>query len=148
MDVMAKKVTETKVESNKMGRTLKPIDWDRVDHLLRAGCDGTQICPFFNMHPNTFYDRVVEQYGMSFTEYQTIKRAEGDATILTAQYDKASSGDNTMMVWLGKNRLKQRENPTELTVSNETVQSFKCIMDQVSKAQEALKIEETNSIKE
>lgn len=148
MDFMDKKVTETKAESNKMGRTLKPIDWERVDHLLRAGCDGTQICPFFNMHPNTFYDRVAEQYGMSFTEYQTIKRSEGDATILTAQYDKAASGDNTMMVWLGKNRLKQRENPTELTVSNETVQSFKEIMTQVKSAQEARKSEDTTSIKE
>lgn len=123
-----------------MSRPEKPIDWNKVDHLLMAGCDGTQIAPFFNMHPNTFYNKVQEQYNMGFSDYQTLKRCEGDATILTAQYDKAVAGDNTMMVWLGKNRLKQRENPTELTVSTETVQTFKEIMNQVKCAQQERKI--------
>jgi hypothetical protein len=145
MVIMSVKVVK---DDTKMGRTVKPIDWEKVDHMLKAGCDGTQICPFFNMHPNTFYDRVAERYGMTFTEYQTIKRAEGDATLLTAQYDKATNGDNTMMVWLGKNRLKQRENPTELTVSTETMQTFKEVMNQVKEAQEALKSADTSSISE
>jgi hypothetical protein len=131
-----------------MSRPEKPIDWELVDELLVAGCDGNQISPFFNMHPDTFYRRVMEKYGVCFTVLQSIKRAEGDAVLLTAQYKKAAAGDNTMMVWLGKNRLKQKENPTELTLSTETVQSFKEVMSQVKSAQEARKSEETTSIKE
>ncbi len=152
MDVMAKKVTETKPVIKQAGRPEKPIDWEIVDRLLEAGCTATEICPFFNIHADTLCRRIVDEKGMLFTDYAAEMHAKGDANIKATQYMKAigqsTLGDNVQLVWLGKNRLKQRENPTELTVSNETVQSFKNIMDQVSKAQEALKIEETNSIKE
>lgn len=143
MDVMAKKVTESKPAIKTTGRPEKPIDWDIVDKLLEAGCPATEICPHLGVHPDTLYKRVVDEKGMSFTDYSARMYSKGDSNIRATQYLKATgqsiSGDNTMLVWLGKNRLKQRENPTELTVSNETVQSFKNIMDQVSKAQDLLK---------
>lgn len=130
------------------GRPEKPIDWELVDKLLEAGCSGPEISPYFNIHSDTLYRRTEDRYGMNFTTYSAILYEKGNAALRKAQYDKAYGGDNTMMVWLGKNRLKQRENPTELTVSNETVQSFKEIMTQVKSAQEARKSEDTTSIKE
>lgn len=93
-----------------MSRPEKPIDWAKVDQLLISGCQGTEICPHFDMHPNTFYDRVSQKYNMSFTEYCSEKRAHGDSLLRAKQFEKALKGDNVMLVWLGKNRLKQREN--------------------------------------
>lgn len=130
------------------GRPYKPINWELVDELLEAGCPGSEIAPHFNMHHQTFLDRVVKEKGMLFTEYAAIMFEKGNSHLRKAQHDKAISGDNTMMVWLGKNRLKQRENPTELTISPETVKGFNTLMDQVSKAQEERKSELTNTIKE
>ena len=127
-----------------MSRPEKPIDWELVDKLLLAGCNGTQICPYFNMHYNTFYNRFQDHHGIGFSDYQCIKRSQGDSMLLTAQFDKAVSGDNTMLVWLGKNRLEQKETPTTITVDKETVQSFKAAMEQISQAQEARKMEYTN----
>ena len=92
-----------------MSRPHKPIDWDLVDKLLMAGCLGTEIAPHFDLHPTTFYERVEHQYGMSFTNYSTEKKAQGESCLRAKQYEVAMEGDKTMLVWLGKQRLKQRE---------------------------------------
>lgn len=92
-----------------MARPEKKIDWELVDNLLRADCDGTQIAEFFTMHPNTLYRRVEEQYSMSFSDYQQAKKMEGNAMLLDKQFQTAMDGDRTMMIWLGKQRLGQKE---------------------------------------
>ena len=95
-----------------MSRPEKPIDWDKVDKLLLAGCIGTQIAPHFNIGADRFYDRVKEEYGMGFTEYSSLKKEHGNSLLLAKQMEKAmnGNGDNTMLIWLGKQRLGQKEN--------------------------------------
>lgn len=105
-----------------MARPEKPIDWAKVDQLLMAGCTGTEICPHFDMTPDTFYIRVKEKYNLGFQEYCCIKRQQGDSLLRAKQYEKALKGDGTMLIWLGKNRLKQREEefkqqPTQMVVN-------------------------------
>ena len=121
------------------GRPQKPIDWDRVDELLMAGCMGTEIAPHFNMHYQTFYDRVQLEKGMGFTEYMTEKRSQGEALLREKQYKKAlgltDTGDNTLLIWLGKNRLNQKETPDAITVDAATVKSFVGLMDLISDKQ-------------
>ncbi len=99
-----------KNEKKHFGRNPKPVDWVKVDYLLLAGCLGSEIAPHFDMHPNTFYDKVIEEYGVSFTEYSTLKKNQGDSILRAKQYELANKGEKTMLVWLGKNRLNQREN--------------------------------------
>lgn len=92
-----------------MSRPEKLIDWEKVDKLLIAGCMGTEIAPHFDMHVQTFYNKVLEQYKMCFTEYSALKRQQGDSILRAKQYEKAMKLDNTMLIWLGKNRLGQKE---------------------------------------
>lgn len=103
-----------------MSRPEIPIDWRKVDELLIAGCSGVEVAAYFAMHPQTFYDRVSAQYKVGFTEYLQEKRSKGDSLLRAKQYAKAmgfcKDGDNTMLVWLGKNRLEQRE-PEAKTIS-------------------------------
>jgi len=102
-----------------MSRPEKNIDWTLVDQLLMAGCLGTEIAAHFDMHQNTFYARIEEKYGLSFTHYCQEKRSKGDAMIRAKQYDKALKGDNSMLIWLGKNRLRQRDKaPDEEQLEN------------------------------
>lgn len=116
------------------GRPYKIIDWDLVDELLIAGCPGTEIAPHFDMHPHTFYDRVLEEKNMLFTDYSVQKKCHGDSNIRLCQYRKAlgidDSGDNTMLIWLGKQRLNQRESQ-EAAVSLETCKQFGAVMEQM-----------------
>lgn len=123
-----------------MSRPEKEIDWDRFEELLLAGCNGPEISPHFDMHPTTLYGKVEEKYKMNFTAYSQQKRAQGDSCLREVQYKKALSGDNTMLVWLGKNRLKQSESPQEINISGEANTQFNAIMTQLSSLQSTRKI--------
>jgi hypothetical protein len=121
------------------GRNLKNIDWDLVDELLFAGCLGTEIAPHFDMHVNTFYKRLEEEKGISFTEYSSIKRCQGDSLLRKVQYDKALKRDNAMMIWLGKQRLGQKET-TDISFDKDMVSKFHSTMNQFKQMQEDRKI--------
>lgn len=96
-----------------MPRPEAKIDWEIVDRLTKAGCLGTEVAAFFGIHPNTFYKRVQEEYNLSFSEFLQEKKHRGDALLRMQQYEKAigesKKGDNMMLIWLGKNRLGQRD---------------------------------------
>ncbi len=92
-----------------MSRPEKLIDWEKVDKLLIAGCMGTEIAPHFDMHVQTFYNKVLEQYKMCFTEYSALKRQQGNSLLRAKQYEKAMKLDNTMLIWLGKQNLGQKD---------------------------------------
>jgi hypothetical protein len=92
-----------------MGRKEIPIDLDTVDNMLMAGCLGTEIAEKFKMHPDTLYNRIQSEYNMAFSAYSALKRSLGDALLKVKQFEKACEKDNTMMIWLGKVRLEQRE---------------------------------------
>lgn len=91
------------------GRPLFPLDWDRVDYLFEAGCTGKEIALSFGMHYNTFVRRFEKEFGTNMTTYEAARRKVGEQNLHEAQYKKALSGDNTMLIWLGKQRLNQRE---------------------------------------
>ena len=96
------------------------IDWDYVDKLLQAGCKGTEVAANYGIHPDTFYRLCQEQFNMGFSDYLHQKRACGDAVLRLAQYDLAISGDRVMLIWLGKQRLEQRD-VKELAISPDDI---------------------------
>lgn len=133
--------------TNPGGRPLIPIDWKKVDQLLMAGCLGTEIAAFFAMVPNTFYERVENEYGMKFTQFRQEKLAKGDALLRAKQYEKALAGDNTNLIWLGKQRLGQREpEPLQQVSKNDAAidLSLKIIKD----PENQVKAEEVNGAKQ
>lgn len=115
-----------------MSRPEKEIDWDRVDYMLKCGAIGTEIAASFYIHPDTFYKRVEQKYGMGFTAYQQQRCAEGDASIRMKQYEKAmgltDTGDNTLLIWLGKNRLGQK-NEDKISISEDGLKALEKSME-------------------
>lgn len=99
-----------------MGRPPKPIDWELVDKLLIAGCMATEVAAHFHVHADTFCTQLEKKYGMTFTSYSAEKRQKGDSLLRSVQFNKALKGDNSLLIWLGKNRLKQRENEDKTDV--------------------------------
>lgn len=130
------------------GRPQKEIDWELVDIYLEAGSTGTEIAAYFNMHYETFYDRVKQKYNMLFTQYAGQKQQKGNIPLRVAQYNKALEGDNTQLIWLGKNRLGQSESPQEVSIDKETMTHFTNLMSQLSSAQSASKNERINNSNE
>lgn len=95
-----------------MGRPVKEIDWAFVEELIMYGCSGTQIASRLGIHHVTFYDRVQTDHGITFTEYADKFKQKGESLLLEAQFKKALEKDNTMLIWLGKHRLGQKEHDT------------------------------------
>lgn len=101
-------------EVRKPGRPLIPIDWKKLDQYLQAQCEGASIARIMGVHPETLYDRVVAEFGQklgisNFSEYRALKRAEGLELIRLKQFDAAMAGDKTMLIWLGKQLLGQKD---------------------------------------
>lgn len=117
----------------------KIIDWRKVDELLIAGCTGTEVAANFDIHPNTFYDRIEKEYGISFTEYSSQKKQTGHSILRAVQYSKAigatKEGDNTLLIWLGKQYLNQAENPRDMGVNDAIDKNFSALMEQIDKLQ-------------
>ncbi len=131
-----------------MSRPEKPIDWAKVDQLLMAGCLGTEIAAHFDMHPRTFYDRVEEKYGVTFTAYCSEKRCKGDSILRAKQFEKALSnqGDNTMLIWLGKQRLGQTETQATNSFDAEAISKFNALMIQLGLRQDSASNIASNNI--
>lgn len=98
-----------------MGRPQADIDWKRVDDLLIVGCSGREIAASIGLNPATLYDRCEKDHGIPFSEYSQGKYAKGESILRAHQFAKAigktTEGDNTLLIWLGKNRLSQKEKP-------------------------------------
>lgn len=105
-----------------MARPEAIIDWKKVDFLLEAGSTGTEVAAHLGIHYNTFYNRVKEKYKCDFSEYMQEKRAKGDSLLRSAQFKNAMEGNTSMQIWLGKQRLGQREpkNEEEKNTTNNT----------------------------
>lgn len=96
-----------------MGRPLKQIDWELAKDLAMAGCNGKEISSHFDINYNTFMERCQQDLNLTFTEFSDKYGKKGCSLIRAQQFAKAlghtEKGDNSLLIWLGKCRLKQEE---------------------------------------
>ena len=85
------------------------IDWDTVGKLLEAGCSGESIATQFGVHRTTLYNRCKADLGLTFSTLSQQKKMLGDNLLRAKQYQTAMSGNVTMQIWLGKQRLGQTD---------------------------------------
>lgn len=117
------------------GRPKSEIDWKNVDELLEAGCSGAEIAANIGINPATLYDRCQIDHNKMFSEYSQEKQSKGDSLLKKVQFDKALTGDNTLLIWLGKCRLKQKEHQDEV-IAKEVELKFDQLMRQMQKDKE------------
>ena len=103
-----------------MARPKANIDWHKVDNLLKAQCDGVGIAGILGIHPNTLYLAVEEEFKISFSEYSAQKRSDGKELLRGKQFQMAVEGDKTMLVWLGKQYLDQKDKTENKNENSET----------------------------
>lgn len=119
---MAPKKKTTKRKS--AGRPVIEIDWKVVNNLLQADCSGVEVAAYIGVHHDTLYDRVREEFGIIFSEYSAKFKAKGDSLLRVKQLESALQDKNTtMLVWLGKQRLGQKDKTeTDITSKGEQIQ--------------------------
>ncbi len=128
----------------------KEINWETIDGMLIAGCNGIQCAAAIGVHHDTLYDRCVQDNKVSFSVYSQAKRAHGDALLHAAQFHKAYKDKNpTMLIWLGKQRLKQKEDMDAKSEDMEMMdKKFDAIIAQFAASPSTLNIEESNTSSE
>ncbi len=126
---------------------LKPhfeIDWNKVDELLISGCTIVDIAGHFGCDRDTLYKRFEKEFGTSLSAHSQEKKRKGDNLLRAHQYKKAlgltDKGDNTLLIWLGKCRLKQKEHDeTQDTETITNTDKENRIMELEAKLDQALK---------
>lgn len=99
-----------KEERKKPGFPPMPIDWDKVDRMLEAGCTGKEVASSLGIHEDTLYRAVVREKEVdNFAAYRSTRRAAGDSLLRMKQFEVMMRGDKTMLIWLGKQRLGQAD---------------------------------------
>jgi len=115
------------------------VDWDRVDELLECGCTGEEIAACFGMAAQTFYNKVSEKYQMHFISYRQMMKAKGESLLREQQFKKALGlsqlGDNTLLIWLGKQRLGQSETHQDQSINEEALKNFNLLIEQLNSLQ-------------
>ena len=119
-----------------VGNPKKVIDWDIVDDYLISGLLGTKIADAIGVHPDTLYQRCELEKGTNWSAYLQQKRTKGDALLHKAQFSQALEGDTSLLIFLGKVRLEQRE-VAIVTASPEQEKNYRQVIDQLAELQAA-----------
>lgn len=91
------------------GRPRKEINWPEFDKLCELQCTLNEIASWFECSPDTIERAVKREYKTNFAEYYSQKAEKGKISLRRKQWQVALSGDKTMLIWLGKQYLDQRE---------------------------------------
>ena len=95
-----------------MARPKKVINQKQFESLCAIQCTQEEICNVLDVCDETLTRWCKEVYNLSFSEVYEQKRDIGRMSLRRNQFKLAESGNTTMQIWLGKQVLKQSENPT------------------------------------
>tara|TARA_R110000868_G_scaffold410518_2_gene698944 strand:- start:5126 stop:5518 length:393 start_codon:yes stop_codon:yes gene_type:complete len=89
------------------GRPAQEIDLDAVERAASIGCIKEEIAAVIGVAPSTLYLRMTKEPEIA----AAIERGQskGRATLRRLQWQGANEGNATMLIWLGKQMLGQRD---------------------------------------
>lgn len=91
--------------------------WDQLDALI-VWSDESYCAEKLGMNRDTLAARIKERTGLSFSAYKDEKKAAMRTNLRKKQYDVAMAGNVSMLIWLGKNELGQKDKiESDYTVS-------------------------------
>ena len=95
------------------GRPRKAIDWRQFDKLCELQPTQEEFASYFNCSIDTIERACLRDKKMTFAEYFRQKAGLGKLSLRRAQHKAAINGNVTMQIWLGKQRLGQRDKPVD-----------------------------------
>jgi predicted transcriptional regulator len=103
---MAEKRTPQKKKRKKMGRPTKRIDLKQLEALAALQCTNDEIASGLGIARSTLQERLKSK---TFRTAIEKGRELGRRSLRRMQYEAAKKGNVTMMIWLGKQWLAQRD---------------------------------------
>lgn len=99
---------------NKGGRPPKQLDKDTFESLCFIQCTQSEICSVMKTTDKTLNKWCIDTYGEGFSDTYKKQSEDGKKSLRRLQFDSARKGNVTMLIWLGKQYLGQRDK-TEYT---------------------------------
>ncbi len=93
----------------KTGRPYKDIDRALFEKLCGIHCTEAEICDVLDTTDKTLSGWCKRTYRLSFSDAYKKFAAHGNASLRRAQYQAAVAGNPTLLIWLGKQYLDQRD---------------------------------------
>ena len=87
-------------------------DFDQLVSMIRIQCTRDEICEVLGMSDTTLTRRIAERKIEGVTNFEALYKkhqGEGKASLRREQWKAAQSGNPTMLVWLGKQVLGQKD---------------------------------------
>jgi DNA-directed RNA polymerase specialized sigma24 family protein len=97
----------------------KRSQYAQLLNLCRIQCKATEVAAFFGVSEDTIDRRLKEAHHIGFADFYKQHRKEGLVSLRRAQFQKALDGNPTMLIWMGKQMLGQRDK-TETDVRDVT----------------------------
>lgn len=91
------------------GRPRVEIDIDQLRNLVRIQCTAEECASVLNCSADTLDRRLKEEGFDGFADFYKRHSSEGKASLRRAQWKAAQDGNPTMLIWLGKQMLAQRD---------------------------------------
>lgn len=91
------------------GQPPKIVDWDIVEKLCGIHCTGEEIASFIGIDYDTLNARCKEEHEVGMGDYIADKKKIGNVSLRRKQWMLANAGNPTMLIWLGKQVLGQKE---------------------------------------
>jgi len=94
---------------------MKPMtekELEQLINMIRIQCTRDEICDILNMSDTTLNRRIKEQGIEGVDNFEALYKkhqGEGKASLRRAQWKAAQDGNPTMLVWLGKQMLGQKD---------------------------------------
>ena len=98
------------MEKNKGGRPTARIDYETLAKLCQIHCTGEECASILEMDYDTLNNNLERDGHIGFTDYFKRKSASGKASLRRKQIAVALDGNPTMLIWMGKQQLDQRDN--------------------------------------
>ena len=110
-----------------MSAQLKKIDWEAVDKLASIQCTAVEISEFLGIDDKTLARACRREKKEKIGNYIARKRLNGYAALRRKQYTVAMDGNPSMLIWLGKNWLGQKDKSDEEIESENKAKTIEII---------------------
>lgn len=94
-------------------------EFEQLINMIRIQCTRDEICGVLGMSDTTLNRRLKERGETNFEALLIKHGGEGKASLRRVQWKAAQDGNPTMLVWLGKQMLGQRDKVEQDNISSD-----------------------------
>lgn len=112
-----------------MARPRRAIDYDAVERLAHIQCTDEEIASVLDFTPEWFCKR--KKLDKALVQALIKGREAGRESLRRMQYKAAENGNSTMLIWLGKQHLQQRDQPPDYEAGERTINAVTKLLDRL-----------------